>query len=185
VLYGRNNEVADNNRRTKTMRTVRIKVYKFSELSESVKNKVIENYYKNENYSLLEDSLNESCMALLEENNCEFNDIRVLYSLGYGEGSGLCFTGEITKYGVKLTLSHNYRYHFASSVDMEFKAEKEEAEVSPEKEEALKKIYFDICSKLEKEGYETLEYRMSHEEFSQLSDENLYEYTQDGELFVK
>lgn len=116
---------ADNNRRTKTMRTVRIKVYKFSELSESVKNKVIENYYKNEDYPLLEDSLNESCMALLEEN------------------------------------------------------------VSPEKEEALKKIYFDICSKLEKEGYETLEYRMSHEEFSQLSDENLYEYTQDGELFVK
>jgi hypothetical protein len=159
------------------MRTIETKVYSFSELSNEAKEKAIEKYYENENYPFLSDDLTESCKEYLKENNCIYRDIKLYYSLSNCQGDGLCFIGEIEKDGKLLKLTHNWRYYYASSVDMEFYDENGE-EIEEVKE--LKDIYFDICNKLENEGYGIIEYRMDNEEFCEFSDENGYEYTEDG-----
>lgn len=156
------------------------KVYKFEELSKEAKEYVKQKYYENEEYPFLCEDLTESCKALLEEAGASYSDIRLLYSLSYSQGDGLCFTGTIEKGGKELRLTHNYRYYFANSVSMEFIGEQGE-EVDEISE--LKDIYFSVCKKLEDEGYGILEYRMTDEEFSEFADNNEYEYTETGKLY--
>lgn len=161
------------------MRTIRIKLYKFSELSKEAKNKARDNWYENEDYPFLSETLTESCYYLLNENGCTYSDIKLLYSLSYSQGDGLCFTGSISKNGNTLNLTHNYRYYFASSVQMTY-TDNEGEEVDEIKE--LRDIYFEVCKQLEKEGYGEIEYRMTDDECSNLFEENEYEFTKDGKL---
>lgn len=161
------------------MRILETKVYSFDELSEEAKEKAIEKWYENEDYPWMEEDLTESCKALLEENGCTFEDINLSYSLSYGQGDGLCFTGYISKNGNTLRLTHNYRYYFASSVEMNY-TDSEGEDIEEVKE--LKDIYFNICKELEKEGYGILEYRMDFSEFSEHCEANNYEFTEDGKM---
>lgn len=162
------------------MKTIEINLYSFSELSEEAKQKAIDKWYESEDYPFLETDLTESLKSLLEENKVQFNDINILYSLGYSQGDGLCFTGELIKDGKKLILKHSGRYYYAESVDMEFY----DIETGEEIEEAeeLKDIYFDVCEKIEKEGYSMLEYRMDFNEFDELCEANEYTFLEDGTM---
>lgn len=162
------------------MKTIEIQLYKFSELSDKAKQKAIDKWYENEDYPFLSDNLTEAVIEKLHERGCEFSDIKLLYSLGYSQGDGLCFTGTIQKDGYKLQLTHRARYYHSRSVDMEFT---DQHGYDIEEVETLKDIYFDICREVEKIGYDELEYRMTFDEFSELSDENDYDYTEDGKLY--
>lgn len=162
------------------MRILETKVYKFNELSLEAKEKAIEKYYENENYHFLGDDLLESCKEYLREKECTFYNIRVFYSLNNCQGDGLCFEGELfNKDGDEMTLKHVGRYSHAKSVEMNF-YNSEGEEVDENKE--LKNIYFEICDKLEKEGYSIIEYRMDENEFNELSEANEWEYTETGSL---
>ncbi len=163
------------------MKTIQINLYKFSELSEEGKKKAIEEWYKNEDYPLLEDDLTESCFCLLQEKDVKYENIKLLYSLSNCQGDGLCFTGKIQKNNVILELTHNYRYYFAKSVTMEFyDINGEEVGEETEAAQELKSIYLDICGKLEKEGYSNLEYRMNNEEMEDLCEANDYYFLESG-----
>ena len=62
------------------------------------------------------------------------SDINLLYSLSNCQGDGLCFTGNLEKNGIHLSLTHSYRYYFAKSVTMIFTDEEGE-EIEDERTE--------------------------------------------------
>lgn len=161
------------------MRTITLKAYQFDELSDEAKEKAINDWYECEDYQFLSEDLTESCKSLLEQNGCTFQNIKLLYSLSYSQGDGLCFTGWISKNNVSLELTHNWRYYYANSVTMSFIDNDGE---ETEENEELKSIYFNVCEELEKEGYSILEYRMNNEEFSEHCEANGYEFDEDGNL---
>ena len=161
------------------MKTITLNVYKFNELSEDVQQKVIDKYYENETYPFLSEDLTESCKEYLKENDCNYSDIKLYYSLSNCQGDGLCFTGEIEKNGKCLKIQHTGRYYHSKSVNMIYWDE-EGNNIEEVKE--LKDIYFDICNKLENEGYSIIEYRMDTDEFLDISESNNWEYYKDGEM---
>ena len=162
------------------MRVKETKVYEFKELSNDAKERAITKWYENEEYPFLGDDLQESLNNLLSESGCEYNDVSVWFSLSYSEGDGLCFTGALTKDGKKLVLTHNGKYYYAKSVTMDFYDDETGDEIDAD--ETLKSIYFEICSKLEKEGYSILEYRMNSDEFEECCKANGYEFDENGNL---
>lgn len=160
------------------MRTIESTIYKFEELSAEAKEYAKRKYYESEEYPFLCEDLTESCKCILDEANVKYEKLRLLYSLSWSQGDGLCFIGELEKDGKELRLTHNYRYYFANSVSMQFIDENgEEVDEIPE----LKNIYFEVCEKLEREGYGILEYRMTDAEFSEHCEVNEYEFTEKGE----
>ena len=167
------------------MKKVKIiyEVYEFKELSEEVKDKVIEKWYESEEYPFLEENLTESCKALLQENKVKYNgDLRLGYSLSYSKGDGLNFIGnfEWKKYHIKIT--HSWRYSSASSSDIIIMDEEGE-EIDNEKiSKQFEDIYLDICDKLEKEGYAEIEYRMDYNEFQEHCESNGYNFLKDGKM---
>lgn len=158
------------------MRTITTTVYKFEELKDEVKSKVIENYYRDYDYPMLAEDLTELAKEKLTEKGIEFENLRLLYSLSYSQGDGLCFTGILCKDGKKLVLTHSHRYYFAKSVTMYFEGANGE-EVEEDKE--LLNDYLEVCAYLEKIGYKILDYRP---DFAEIADANEWEYTEDGEL---
>ena len=161
------------------MKTKTINLYNFNELSDKAKEKAIKDWYETEDYPMLDEDLTEFVKDLLSAAKVEFSDINVLYSLSCCQGDGLCFTGTIKNNGITAKLSHSARYYYANSVDIDyFDAEGE----SVDEDTDLKKIYLNICSKAEKQGYEILEYRMNNEEFAELCDSNDYTFLESGKM---
>lgn len=189
------------------MRTIERKLYHFEELSPEVRQKVIDKHYENEDYPLLTEDLKD----YLKE--CDtlgiFSNIELYYSLSYCQGDGLSFVADID---FKKFLKENYslkesvlnailsnisvvfqnkyrsRYTYATKEDIYFEIDNIKANsrlfkliVNIEKE--LNDYYYNICRRLEKYGYSILEYRMTEEEFKEFSNDNLYEYYENGELF--
>lgn len=159
------------------MKTITQTIYRFNELSNEAKQKVIDNHYENEEYDFLYYDLSESLREYLKEANCEFYDIKLYYSLTNCQGDGLCFEGDVYKDGKRMMLKHIGRYYHSKSVEMSFfNEEGEEIEI----DEELKDIYFTICNKLEKEGYSVIEYRVDFDEFNDFAEANEYEYFENG-----
>lgn len=160
------------------MRIIETKIFNFNELSPEAKETAIEKYYENEEYHFLGDDLLESCKEYLREKECTYYDIKVFYSLCNCQGDGLVFEGEVyNKEGETMRLKHTGRYYHSKSVNMEF-FNTEGNEV--DEIQSLKNIYFEICNKLEEEGYSIIEYRMKEDEFNDLSEANQWEYTETG-----
>ena len=168
------------------MKIIELKVYEFSELNAAAKQKAINKYYEDETYDTLSGDLTESCKALLEEKGAQYGDIKLQYSLSWSQGDGLCFTGKIEKNGITLNLKHNARYYYANSVNMSFydiageELDEDDATITGIAE--IKEIYFEVCKKLEKEGYNILEYRMNETEFADLCSANEYFFLEDGTM---
>ena len=162
------------------MKKVYYTVYKFKELSKEAKQKAIDDYYEDSDYPFLYEELYSWLEELLEKNKITITgETKLYYSLSYSQGDGLCFIGNFKwrKYYVKITHSGHYYYSNSTTIDIE----NEEAEYASEKTiERFKKIYTKICDKLEKIGYEELEYRPTFKEFEDLCDSNKYTFLNDG-----
>lgn len=178
---------------------LQIALFKFEDLGEAAKQKAIDKYYENEDYPFLSDDLAEDVASQLEAKKVKHENLKVMYSLGYSQGDGLCFTGEFTKGGVRMSIDHNYRYYFASSVSFEFMSAKDGGQLDEEtganndgsgrpskarkaQIDKLKAIYFEIAKKAEKYGYSVLEYRMNFEEFADHCEANKYTFEADGTM---
>ena len=161
------------------MKQLNTTVYDFNELTTEAKEHAIAEWYEAETYDDLGDILTELIKADLDEAGAEYDNIKVYYSLSCCQGDGLCFTGSITKDGKTLFLTHNYRYYFASSVEMVY--QNQDGEEIGEVAE-LKNIYFATCRRAENAGYEEIEYRMSPEDFSYLCESNGYTFLHNGTM---
>lgn len=180
-----------------------IKVYNFSELLTDAQEKVISDYYENEEYFYLSEDLNEE----LNQKDSYFYDTKIYYSLNYSQGDGLCILGNFDvdkwlkdKYNFKQSVNDtvynliysvesksNRRYCFASKSDISVEVDPY-LDKYPNLEELInsiiddiKEYYIDLCKKLETYGYSILDYRMDSVEFSDYADANNILYLPNGE----
>lgn len=159
------------------------KVYRFEELSEKAKQKVIDNWYEHEDYPFLSENLTEFVKEQLKDNKIEINkDFKVYCSLSYSQGDGLCFVGYFNWKGYYISIKQHGHYYHSNSVTIEM--EKDYNSDVPEKDiKEFEAIYKAICYKAERAGYAEIDYRMNFEEFADLAESNSYEFTEDGKIY--
>jgi hypothetical protein len=167
--------------------TVKYQVFNFQELNREAKEKAIKDHYEAEEYPFLESDLIESLKALLEQKKVKYDNIKLLYSLSYCQGDGLCFTGNFEYKGKHYKITHSYRYYFSKSVEIEEIKEDENIYLpfQDNKDHPFIKLYLSICKELEKEGYGILEYRMNDKEFAEFCESNDYKFLKTGEPFLE
>lgn len=175
-------------------------VYKLEELTPKAQEKARAKWAESNEYYFLSDYLNERLHELLEEKGIkDLNDTskagtrptQVLYSLGYSQGDGACFRGEFlfTYENVEYTaiVTHSSRYYHAKSVDITILRDGSEVDATGytwgDAEEYFKNIYEDICTELEAEGYNYMEYEDSMERFQEVCDGHEYMFLEDGTMF--
>jgi hypothetical protein len=195
------------NKRGSKMKTVtkEYQVYEFSELSDEVKEKVIRKWYENEDYSFLPEDLQNALEN--HPDNIFSKGFELSYSLGSSQGDGLCIKGKIDlkKYleieypalstEEKEALTDQYlvystgnkgRYTYASTQDIDYDYNDPDgirSELFEDKIIAnMRNHYLFLCKEIEKDGYNMLEYRMSNEEFSDLCEENWYNFLENGKM---
>ncbi len=191
--------------------TKEYKVYKFEELTEEIKEKVIEKWYENEDYPCLTDTLEQDLENHFDEKGI-FSDTTLNYSLSHCQGDGLNFSGDIDLkkfldciYSIKLpewkkrglceyvykvySTGNDGRYCFANKNDIDFTYN-----YSDKKYKYLDKLfykvyheiqnyYMTICEGLKKAGYDEIKYRMNNAEFKDHCESNNYEFLENGEIF--
>jgi hypothetical protein len=191
------------------MRTIRTKVYQFSELDKSAKNKAIE-WYKtilNEDSDLLH-FFPEYCKEIAKESG--FEEITVGYSLSYCQGDGLSFKCEkldlermikealpsAKKSLINVILGNtvweikgnNGRYAFASKSDVDLWLDASKDYPNIEKKidvirEYIEDKYMEVCKELEKAGYAEIDYQYTDESIIETIEANEYEFKADGTRF--
>lgn len=189
------------------MKTIRTKVYQFSELSKSAQETAKE-WWKdmlNEDSYIL-DGFSEYCTERAKEEG--FEDIELQYSLSYSQGDGLSFSGKLdtnkflsenirplfTKVlSNNLTVEINgntgrYCYASTSDIDMYLEYGKEYANIQniiDELKGILENKYITLCKELEKTGYKWIESRYEDENVIADIEANEYYFTKDGKIFNK
>ena len=187
------------------MKTVKVNLYQFGELSKDVQEKVIQKWYENEDYPCLsEDLINE--LAIIDKGQYWKGPV-LSYSLGYCQGDGLSFSGTFDLFkwiknrhkeiktvdfdnicnAVRFISNGNkgHYYCYCSRSDTEkdvldYDLEEKYNLVIDKLEEEIADYYIDLCEQLEKYGYSILEYRMTVEEFAEMAEANGYYFHKDG-----
>lgn len=162
------------------MKTITKNIYSFNELSKKAQEKAHQDYKNRNTYEFLEQYLLDELNIELEENNIKENgNKKVLYSLSYSQGDGVCFIGDFIWEDVEISITHNFRYYHRYSTDINgyFK--------SAIHENVFKELYYKICKNLEKTGYSHIEYEDSIETFKELcKDTEYYMFYEDGTLYI-
>ena len=167
------------------MRIAEVEVYKFEELSEEVKNKVIEAFREKEDTPFLYDDLHESLVYDLKENKIhvrDTNDLKMYYSLGYSQGDGLCFVGRFKWKNYYITIEHSSHYYHEYSTSI-YITTNYGNDAKEEVYEEFKELYYSICVKLKKYGYDYIEDATSDESIKENIKVNEYEFYKNGEIF--
>lgn len=189
------------------MRQETINLYKFEELKEDIKQKVIEKYRDiNVEYQEWYDGVFEDWYLKLKK--LGYEDTKIYFS-GFGsQGDGACFIAKVniegylsahklkTKFkkllecadNISITITHNWRYYFASSTDVNFEYFEDDEKV----ESLLNQLETVIRSERETLGKEIYN-NLDEEYYGLISDEavkqaiqgNDYEFMNDGREFKK
>ena len=187
-------------------------VFNFNELSEEAKDKAIADHYEYEyeyGYTFLEDDIREE----LHQIDNYFSDVELQYSLAYCQGDGLSFKGKFdldkflnNRYRKKLKKSvrralsdYIYNIHskgntghycYAHKNDIEYDYNYQDSrefsyleKIWQQVLEDIQKYYLNLCHKLERYGYDILEYRMTYDEFDEYCEANEHRFYESGKLF--
>jgi hypothetical protein len=169
------------------MKTKTINLYKYEELNEKAKEKALNDFRNNEDndFSFLEEDLKEFLKSLLEENKIIYNDsLKSYYSLSYSQGDGFCFIGDFKFKGYNIKITHNFRYYHNRSTDIILYDEKgnEDFQGYEDLENEFKNIYYSICQKCEKIGYNIMEEENSEEYIKDYFNSNDITFRENGEI---
>lgn len=163
-----------------------INVYNYEELDEKAKENVLKYFREQEDFYYLEEDLKEYLKQLLEENKIKvIQDLKLFYSLSYCQGDGACFIGLFNWKGYEILIKHNSHYYHERSTDIYiYKLDKDgnEKEATEKTYDSFKELYYSICRKIEKSGYEEIEYRQSEESIKELIEMNEYTFRENGEI---
>lgn len=161
--------------------TQTIKIYNFDELSEDIRQKLIEKEIEYQHELYCEDCLesdmrykaNELLKKYFKNNNAELKD--VYYSLSYCQGDGAMFEFDLYYYNKHVSIKHyGYYYHMYSfTVDTWELTEKQEKQL---KEKVLK-----MFEEFEDYGWDLVDYRITEAEAIEILQEN--EYLEDGTIY--
>lgn len=168
------------------MKTIKMKIYEYEELSQKAKDKVLSNFRDNSDSDILSDCLNESLKYLLEKKKIkELQGLKLYYSLNYCQGNGLCFIGEFDWKRYKVFIKHTSNYYHSNSTTIDLMNKKGDYVGETKDHEAFKKLYKEICKTLEDEGYNQIEYDNSEESIKETIDINEYMFYADGTIYNK
>jgi hypothetical protein len=191
------------------MKTIEIKLYKFTELSEQAKNVAIE---KQRNHEIDFDWFSDYCHEQISEKGFKGN-IKLQYSLSYCQGDGLSFSCDyfnnlnalfveilgtekqktidciINNCSLKIK-GNDRRYCYAHRNDINFELDNYYVKSSTnldnlisEVESKLKDLYIDLCNELQKQGYDDIENQYSDEYITETLIEKDYYFTIDGLIY--
>ena len=165
------------------MRQQLINVYKFEELSDEVKEKVIDRFRKDNNYPFLSDDLNEELKSLLEENKIEVSsNLKLYYSLSYNQGDGVCFVGIFKWNKYYVTINHRGNYYHRNSKEIHMEPIDDNYDNSDNDEDPFSNIDDTICDKLEKFGYSIIEYESTVRYIKETIEINEFEFNDNGDI---
>ena len=191
------------------MKTIEIKLYKFTELSEQAKNVAIE---KQRNHEIEFDWFYDFCHEQISESGFKGN-IKLQYSLSYSQGDGLSFSCDyfdnlntlfveilgtekqktidfiINNCSLKIN-SNNSRYCYAHRNDVNFELDNYYVKSSTNLDNLISKVetklrdlYINLCNELEKQGYDEIENQYSDEYVTETLIENDCYFTIDGLIY--
>ncbi len=169
-------------------------IYTIDELSKEAQEKAHKKWIEGNDYYFLSDDMNEKLHELLEENNIkDLNDTskpgtkptQVVYSLSYCQGDGAMFEGmfQWKEYTIHIKHSGHYYHYNSKNFSIMLTETEEEPDNYQEVEEAFNTLYVDICKKLERYGYDYIEYEDSMEAFKEACEANEYTFLEDGNMF--
>ena len=191
--------------------TVKIKLYKYEELSEEAKEKVRQSFGEDHAQSET-DFLEDDFVYQLEEKYPYFSDIKFQWSLSSCQGDGLSFSANIDigkylqKHYPKMKTSvhdticnviynlhsngNEGRYCYASKSNIDFDTDYSGRADFPRLEKLIENIiddirqeYLSICKDFEKQGYNAYENLYSDEYAKETCSSNEYEFTVDGKIY--
>jgi hypothetical protein len=189
-----------------------VKVYEFKELSPEVQEKVIEHFQrdKQEIGDMLW-GFNDTAKEEIQE--AGFSDVKLQYSLSNSQGDGLSFSGKLdlkfflekkyskklSKYKINALCEYIYsvhstgntgHYEYASKNQIEYTKNYQNGEHWEKIDklwqnvlEEIQDYYMSLCKKLEKQGYDEIEWQLSEESIKEDIEANDYEFTEDGRIF--
>ena len=176
------------------MRQETVNIYKYDELSDKAKRKVLERYREHNDFLFLSNDLKEELNTLLEEHKIEVQqNLQLYYSLSYSQGDGCCFVGDFIWNNYRISIKHDNscRYYHNQSVDIninsKFNSNGEDVEISSDEENVayneFKNIYKEICDKLEDSGYAIIDNENSEEYIKDSIEANEEEFYDNGDIF--
>lgn len=172
------------------MRSVEIDIYKFDELPDKVKEKVVNRFRENNDFPFLKDDLEEELNRLLKENNIEIiRNYDFYYSLSYSQGDGFRFVGQFKYKKYRVTITHlGHYYHYKSvNIEYEYYDGEEYNAISNDEYKTIDTefsfIYKDICKKMEKFGYNIIEEENNEEHIKEEINANGYEFFDNGDIY--
>ena len=164
------------------MKEVKVKVYKFDELEDKIKEKVIEKFQNENDFVFLSDFLKDELEILLNEKGIKSDNAVIMnYNLSYSQGSGVAINGcfEYKDFFIKIEA----RDEFKNS--MNFNISKDYNDVENEKIiNKIKNMFYEICDKLMKFGYDTIEYENSEEAIKENIENNEFLFRKNGKIWV-
>jgi len=174
------------------MRQKLVSIYKYDELSDKVKEKVLERHREHNDFPFLSGDLKEELNTLLEEHKIETQqNLNLYYSLSYSQGDGCCFIGDFIWNNYRISIKHIGNYYYSGSVniniDSKFDSEGEDVEITDEENTTayneFKSIYKEICDKVESSGYAIIENENSEEYIKDSIEANEEEFYENGNRF--
>jgi hypothetical protein len=184
------------------METIEIKTYKFEELGKEAKTRAIEDFgqHSREYWDLLP-FYSDMCLEKLEDEGFK-GDFKIYYRLTYCQGDGMSFEGSFdlldylkvnklltrfknvfdddTRASIK-QVGHYYHYNSMELYMPEFKEGKEE--LGQDLTGIIEEHIESLSKKLEKEGYEQIEYRLSDEAVIEDIKAEDCSFLENGDLF--
>ena len=188
------------------MKTVEVKIYKFSELSEEAQQHALEKLRLiNVDYQDWHDFTLDDWKT--ELNKMGFYDAKIYYSGFWCQGDGACFIGNLdietyltyvkrkTKFKklldlkdyINISITHNWHHYFASSTDINIYCYTEETKeienLLSDLEEIIKNHREEIGNQIYKDLEESYIYLTSDEAIIDTIETNDYDFTENGEIW--
>ena len=175
------------------MITKTINLYSYDELSEKVKEKVLNDYRSNNNYDFLEEDITEYLKELLTINKIGFDEsLKVGYSLSNCQGDGFNFTGEVVYKNMVIKLKQfDSHYQHSNTVSFEYLKfnhiyAEELTDKQTEKANKLliefENLFKSICRDCEKYGYNFIESEDSKDNIRDNLNANEYTFRENGTI---
>ena len=168
------------------MKTKTITLYEYSELSDKAKEKALSDWNETNDDPLMQSHMINLLKEELDERGIKYKEdsIDVRYSLSYCQGDGFMFEGELEwkQYTIYIKHHGHYYHSYSKSVEMQ-ETDNLGFHIENEKDEQeFEELYQDICKKMERVGYEHIEWYTSEEVFIEACEANGYTFRENGEM---
>jgi len=159
------------------------KVYNFDELERDIQEKVLNKFRENEDFPCMSEDLSYELETLLKIYKIKYNDTpKLYYSLSYSQGDGVMFEGTVYWKSYVAIIKQSGHYYHYNSKEIELFSIKTDKDASEKVYKEFNGIYVDICQKLEKIGYDNIDYILDEKNITENIEANEYEFKENGVL---